>query len=50
MLFCLFGENFECCLVYVGETLNVLSVWRELCCLVYVGETLNVVLSVWREL
>ena len=31
MLFGLFGGNFECCLVYVGETLSVvLSVWREL--------------------
>ena len=31
MLFCLFGGNFECCLVYGGEMLNVvLSVWREL--------------------
>ena len=31
MFLCLFGRNFECCLVYVEETLNVvLSVWREL--------------------
>ena len=31
MLFGLFGENFECCLVCLERTLNVvLSVWREL--------------------